>query len=390
MGSIGKEPWITPKSVAVVLAFLMLPSFSSSKTESALLLASCPYSSIFSFGDSLADTGNLYLSSNPPPNNHCFFPPYGQTFFHRVTGRCSDGRLIIDFITEYLGIGLVRPYLGMKNMGGWSVKEGGVNFAVAGATALDSSFFEERGIPVHTNYTLSVQLNWFKEFLSTLCHSPQSCHKEVKNSLFLVGEIGGNDFNHAFYIRKSLVEIKTFVPDVINAISSTINELIGLGARTLVVPGNLPIGCSAIYLTVYETKYEDEHDEFGCLKWLNEFAEYYNHELQIELDKLRLLHPHANIIYLDYYNAAMTLYRHPTKFGFTGLEVCCGMGGRYNYNTLRVCGNQNVSACDDPWKHIGWDGVHLTEAAYTFIAQGFLEGPYSLPQFSTSCVVFHE
>lgn len=92
-------------------------------------------------------------------------------------------------------------------------------------------------------------------------------------------------------------------------------ELIGLGARTLIVPGNFPIGCSASYLTIYETEYKNQYDQFGCLKWLNKFAEYYNNELQSELDKLRGLYPRANIIYADYYNAAFTLYRDPTKFG---------------------------------------------------------------------------
>jgi len=35
-----------------------------------------------------------------------------------------------------------------------------------------------------------------------------------------VGEIGGNDLNHALYIGKSIIEVKTYVPHVINAISS--------------------------------------------------------------------------------------------------------------------------------------------------------------------------
>jgi hypothetical protein len=57
------------------------------------------YDSIFSFGDSFADTGN-----NPAvfAENDVFDPvtrpPYGSTFFGRPTGRNSDGRLIIDFI----------------------------------------------------------------------------------------------------------------------------------------------------------------------------------------------------------------------------------------------------------------------------------------------------
>lgn len=82
---------------------------------------------------------------------------------------------------ESLGIPLVKPYLGMKNGGLeiWSVKEEGANFAVIGATALDIRFFEERGIhDVPTNSSLTVQVNWFKEFLSAdLCNSNSSTSK---------------------------------------------------------------------------------------------------------------------------------------------------------------------------------------------------------------------
>lgn len=60
-----------------------------------------PYNAIFNFGDSLSDTGNFLASGA------LLFPvigklPYGQTFFNRSTGRCSDGRLVIDFIGMWL------------------------------------------------------------------------------------------------------------------------------------------------------------------------------------------------------------------------------------------------------------------------------------------------
>ena len=64
-------------------------------------LGSCGcFKRIFSFGDSITDTGNFaYISRNSPPGPPSV-PSYGETYFHRPTGRASDGRLIIDFYGE--------------------------------------------------------------------------------------------------------------------------------------------------------------------------------------------------------------------------------------------------------------------------------------------------
>lgn len=54
---------------------------------------------------------------------------------------------------------MVKPYLGIKNgvLKNSSAKEG-ANFAVMGATALDVSFFKERGIyDLPHSYSLTVQ-----------------------------------------------------------------------------------------------------------------------------------------------------------------------------------------------------------------------------------------
>lgn len=76
-----------------------------------------------------------------------------------------------------MGLPYVKPYLGFKN--GAVKRENiveGVNFAVAGATALGRSFFEEKGftVDVTTNYSLRVQLECFKELLPSLCNSSSS------------------------------------------------------------------------------------------------------------------------------------------------------------------------------------------------------------------------
>lgn len=70
--------------------------------EAVSLPNSQQYEAVFNFGDSLSDTGNFLLSGA------LAFPviaklPYGETFFRHATGRCSDGRLVVDFIGTYPG-----------------------------------------------------------------------------------------------------------------------------------------------------------------------------------------------------------------------------------------------------------------------------------------------
>lgn len=44
----------------------------------------------------------------------------------------------------------------------------------------------------------------------------------MSNSLFFVGEVGGNDYNHLIVRDKSLDELHELVPNVVGAISSAI------------------------------------------------------------------------------------------------------------------------------------------------------------------------
>ncbi|KAM7525023.1 hypothetical protein LguiA_014925 [Lonicera macranthoides] len=345
------------------------------------------YSSIFSFGDSLTDTGNLLhidlSSSNSPP--HFGKPPYGKSYFYAPTGRCSDGRLVVDFIAEYLGLPYVQPYIGNTNY------SEGVNFAMVGATALSTAFFEERGFDdPFTNGSLEVQLGWFKNMLTSLSHtSSVNCltdyKKVLKNSLIVMGEIGGNDYNHALLAGRSLEEVQSFMTPVINEIRQ---ELINLGAVTFMVPGYLPIGCSSAYLAQFESANKEDYDLLtGCLNWLNEFAQTHNERLQIELNRIQQFNPHATIIYADFYNAAMPFYRSPKNYGFTKstLVACCGGGGAYNYNASLLCGDPPSTSCDDPSLYANWDGLHLTDAANRIITKGLFEGPNTIPHINNFC-----
>ncbi|KAH0719906.1 hypothetical protein KY284_004936, partial [Solanum tuberosum] len=181
------------------------------------------FNSIISFGDSLTDTGNeFYLTRYRNPSPYFARLPYGETFFHRPTGRFSNGRLIINFIAESLGIPLVPAYLGGKD----NVKfTQGVNFAVGGSTALDPAYLSNKGVKTTTNASLVAQLGWFKEMLSSHCKFPSECKEFLQNSLILVGEIGGNDFIYGFFGNNTKEKVESYVPAVINSISSAIQDL---------------------------------------------------------------------------------------------------------------------------------------------------------------------
>uniref|UniRef100_A0ACD5VJ71 Uncharacterized protein n=1 Tax=Avena sativa TaxID=4498 RepID=A0ACD5VJ71_AVESA len=342
------------------------------------------YTGVFSFGDSLADTGNYGLVY--PNDTSAPALPYGETFFNRSTGRFSNGRLIVDFIAEALELPFVRPY--------WSGQSAedfarGANFAVGGATALSPDFLIENGAPLTNPDTvhLDMEMDWFRDLLKLLrTNDSDGCTNMVSKSLFLVGEIGGNDYNGPLLSGVPFEKIRTFTPSVVAKISSTITELIMLGAKTLVVPGNLPIGCVPSYLMIFNSdKEEDYEPETGCIRWMNEFSQYHNKLLVDELEKLRNLHPGVAIIYADYYGAAMEVFLSPEQFGIEHpLVACCGGGGSYGVSMTGGCGYGEYKVCDDPEKYGSWDGFHPSEAAYKVIADGLLRGPYTQPPIATT------
>lgn len=56
---------------------------------------------MFIFGDSVVDAGNNNYITGFPLLPVANFVPYGETYFHKPTGRWCDGRLIFDFIGEF-------------------------------------------------------------------------------------------------------------------------------------------------------------------------------------------------------------------------------------------------------------------------------------------------
>ncbi|CAK9175069.1 unnamed protein product [Ilex paraguariensis] len=352
----------------------------------SLLLLPCeahetiqPFEYIYQFGDSLADTGNLIRQSATTGKTvAAAHLPYGESFPGWATGRWSDGLLIIDFVAIALSLPLLNPYLESN-----ATFDHGANFAVAGSTALDYTFFTTNGVynPT-TNISLGDQLNWFKSHLNTICQAPTECEKLLSKALVFVGEIGGNDVYYPLIQGKSIQEIYTYLPFIIEAITNAVKEVTHLGAVNIVVPGNLPMGCLPAGLTLVFAGDATTYDDMGCLKELNELALVHNNYLQESLALLRLEFPHVDIIYADYYAAYQTILRYAANFGFEEkslLRSCCGIGGLYNYDENRKCGSRGVPVCSNPVQYISWDGVHLTQEAYRHIAKILFQDILGLP-----------
>ncbi|KAL3381870.1 hypothetical protein AABB24_001791 [Solanum stoloniferum] len=339
-------------------------------------LRNCKIDRIYQFGDSISDTGNCKREPLCQSHSDCGSHPYGMNFYQSATGRCSDGMIMIDFIALESGLPLLNPYKDQS-----ANFRHGVNFAVAGCTGISAEIMAENKIfnTAFTNSSLTVQLDWMSSHFQTT-----DCPKKLKKSLFLVGEIGGNEFNYGLLQGKTIEELRRMVPVVVQTIIHGVKRVINFGATRIIVPGNFPIGCVPIFLTRFMTDNSNAYDDYHCLKDLNSLSIFFNNHLQQAIDEMKKKHPNITLIYGDYYNAYMWLLQNAVTFGFDKnslQKACCGTGGGdYNYNIRKRCGFPGVEVCANPNTYINWDGIHMTQEAYKYLARWLIDD--MLPQLN--------
>ncbi|KAK8604630.1 hypothetical protein V6N13_099562 [Hibiscus sabdariffa] len=339
-----------------------------------------PFNKIYAFGDSFTDTGNTESLTGPNGFVHVSNPPYGTTFFHHPTNRYSDGRLVIDFVAQSLSLPFLPPYRNSK-----ANKTHGVNFAVAGSTAINHEFFVRNNLSLDiTPESIDTQMIWFNKYLESQgCRDSEpgsdQCREAFDDALFWVGEIGVNDYA---YTLGSTVSGDTIRKLAIYGFTEFLQTLLKKGAKYVVVESLPTTGCLPLAMTLAPS---DDRDDIGCVKSVNNQTSAHNLVLQSKLSELRQQFPQAVIVYADYWNAYRTVMENPAKYGMKErFKACCGTGGDpYNFDVFNTCGSPSVTACSDPHEYINWDGVHLTEAMYKVVADMFVDGNLSNPPFKT-------
>ncbi|WCJ38568.1 GDSL esterase/lipase At5g14450 [Euphorbia peplus] len=368
-------------SISIVLLTFQLLNFAPAPNSELPLL--------FNFGDSNSDTGGYSASF------HRIHPPHGDTFFGQPSGRLCDGRLIIDFIAEKLGIPYLNAYLDSLALDFGN----GVNFAASGATIqltngklLDADFN-----PV----TLGIQILEFKQFKDrtiNLYNQDKELWRrrglprpeDFSNALYTL-DCGQNDLD--FWLETMMDEQKVVasIPNIINQFALAIKELYQEGARKFWIHNTGPIGCLPIIVTVSPPE-SGNADSTGCVKSYNDVAQVFNKQLKQSISKLRTDLPDALLILVDIYSAKYSLISEAKKHGFEDpLGCCCGHYGDYRVDcgmTTELVNGTKVygAACSDPSKHIGWDGIHYTEAANKLVAKRIMDGSLSDPPLSLTQV----
>ncbi|XP_074274392.1 GDSL esterase/lipase At3g26430-like [Silene latifolia] len=370
----------------IIILTLIIIIFAIHQVPSNAILENdeCKFPAIFNFGDSNSDTGGLSAAFGQAG------APAGETFFHSPAGRYCDGRLVIDFIAQSLGL----PYLSAFLDAVGSNFSHGANFATAGSTIRpqNTTLHQSGFSPI----SLNVQNYEFNDFhrRSQIFRLKGQVFKELlpKGEYFSEAlytfDIGQNDLTAGLFLNLSTDQVKDNVPDILNQFTTVIKNIYDQGGRYFWIHNTGPVGCLPYVMERLPIK-ASQVDKIGCANPFNDLAQFFNKKLKESVVLLRKELPHAAFTYVDVYSVKYDLLSHARKYGFGNpLRACCGHGGKYNYNRNVGCGGKITikgkqvligKSCKDLSIAVNWDGVHYTEAANKWVFDRIVNGSYSDP-----------
>ncbi|KAF5737466.1 putative carboxylic ester hydrolase [Tripterygium wilfordii] len=301
---------------------------------------------LFVFGDSYADTGN-----NPISAASSWKSPYGITFPGKPAGRFSDGRVLTDYLAEFVGVKSPIPYRWRKV--GYKQVKYGMNLANGGTGVFQTIF---------SGPNMTTQIDLFQQVINVEKVYTQA---DLQNSLALV-TLSGNDYSTYLARNGSIQGLQAFIPVVVNQLAVNLDSIRKLGIRKIALTGLQPLGC--LPRSTVSSSFQRCNDNENAL------VNLHNSLLQQAVAKLNNNQTKdAPFVVLDLYTAFMTVFQNkgdnPGSSKFQNpLKPCCvGISSGYSCGSVDDNGVKKYTVCDDPESAFFWDGSHPSQAGWSAV-----------------------
>ncbi|WVY94864.1 hypothetical protein V8G54_033952 [Vigna mungo] len=284
---------------------------------------------LFAFGDSLTDCGN---NNNRATLGRVNFLPYGIDFPQGPTGRFTNGRTSLDFISEFLGfLKFIPPH---ADTSGSDILMG-VNYASGGA-----GIRRESGRIGGNNIDLENQVRNHRAIFSEISEKlggSENATEYLNKCLYYVN-IGNNDYLFNYFLFPIYLTRLFYTPQ---QYADNLLELHDdFGARKFVIVGVADIGC--VPATMHLTN-------GSCVEEMSDAVSIFNDKLKSRVDQFN---NHSKSIFVPSFDRSI----------FPAFPVanapCCPT----------PC-LPNRTPCQNRSNYMFWDETHPSEDANRITAQ---------------------
>lgn len=269
-----------------------------------------PFSQMFVLGDSLSDSGNVYIATAGATSSPPFAPIPSLPY---ASGRFSNGPVWVEDLAGLLGVS-AAPSLA----GGTDYAFGGARTGPAGASTPPSVLAQ--GAALRAAYP------------GGLPH----------NALYVVWG-GANDVRDAASSTNPLAAVATAVADI----GTTVGQLAGAGAGTILVPNVPDLGLTPAARLA------------GVSADATLLSGIYDSLLGTTLNGLRATNPDTRILGMNVFGLTDRVAADPAAYGLTDVTDPC----------LRFGVSDPAAAyCANPNHYLFWDAIHPTAAGHRILA----------------------
>ncbi|EHA8587055.1 GDSL esterase/lipase [Cocos nucifera] len=265
----------------------------------------------FIFGDSLVDNGNNNRILTLARAN---YRPYGVDFPEGASGRFTNGRTLVDILTQLLGFrSFIPPYALAR---GDEVLRG-LNFA-SGAAGLR----DETGDNLGEHYPFGEQINHFRNTVQFMRRmftgNTTKLRDHVGKCIYFVG-MGSNDYLNnyfmPFYYPTSYeYSPTTFAALLLQDYTRQLAELYNLGARKVAVIGIGQVGCIP-YELARNRNGNNGRNNSQCNETINKAITIFNNGLVRMVNRFNRELSEAKFIYVNIYESSKELGTKAASYG---------------------------------------------------------------------------